>query len=211
MHLRPPDRPRPRQAAPQPARGVVPQHQLRSQRQRPRGHDLPQPAATVASLAARIGLLADLPLPRPDRPDADAAGRHRAVQVRLVRAVRARQAGAQHGLLEAGTALSRRHRVHHRHQLTDGAAELPRRPLRHHFPLGGDDPAAPRSATAFVEGGMRDHVDEQQHQPAGQSRRRALRQSGHPPGAHSGARPQGLHCRPQRRRGRDRRQPPAAG
>ena len=45
-------------------------------------------------------------------------------------------------LLEEGPALSRRHRVHHRAQPLDGDPELRLGPLRHHLPLGGDDPAA---------------------------------------------------------------------
>ena len=84
--------------------------------ERLRGHDLPQPAAAVAAVAARLGLLADLSLPCAGGADAHQADRHRPVQARLVQAVRPRQAGAQPGLLEAGPALSRRHRVHHRLQ-----------------------------------------------------------------------------------------------
>ena len=69
----------------------------------------PQPAFLML-LAS--GWFADLSLPCPGGADAAASDRHRPVQVRRVQAERMHQGGAQPGLLEAGPALSRRHRIH---------------------------------------------------------------------------------------------------
>ena len=92
-----------------------------------RGDRSTQASAAVAALAARLGLLADVPLPRAGGADAHQADRHRALQVRRVQAERRHQGHAQHRLLEEGQALSRRHRIHHRAQPRHGDAELRRR------------------------------------------------------------------------------------
>ena len=56
-----------------------------------RGHGPSQAAAAVDPVAARLGLLADLSLPRAGGADAHQAGRHRALQVRRVQAERGHQ------------------------------------------------------------------------------------------------------------------------
>ena len=68
----------------------------------------PQPAL-LALLAS--GVYADLSLPCLAARDAAAPDRHRPVQIRRIQAEPVDQGRAQPGLLEAGPALSRRHRV----------------------------------------------------------------------------------------------------
>ena len=58
-----------------------------------RGHLPPEAAAAGVAGAARLGLVADLSLPRPGPRDAAAPDRHRAVQIRRVQAERIHQAG----------------------------------------------------------------------------------------------------------------------
>ena len=112
MHLGPADGHGPGQAPHQPAQVLV--------RQRRAGDDngdyevtfhlkRPQPAL-LALLAS--GLVADLSLPRAGARDAAAPDRHRPVQIRRVQAERAHQDGPQPRLLEEGSAVSRRHRIH---------------------------------------------------------------------------------------------------
>ena len=114
LHLRPAAGRREREQAPaQSALVVVDQRREGHRRQRHPGHVPSQGAAALAAGAARLGLHADLSLPRAARPDAAPAGRHRPVQARRVQDERGHQAGEEPRLLEEGPALSRRHRVHH--------------------------------------------------------------------------------------------------
>ena len=102
---------------------LVRQRRQHDGQRRPRGDDPSQAAAAVDPVAARLGLFADLSLPRSggaDAPSRSAPGR----SVRRVQAERGHQDRQEPGLLE-GQALSRRHRVHHRSQSCDGDAELP--------------------------------------------------------------------------------------
>ena len=69
----------------------------------------------------------------------------------------------------------------------DGDAELRVGPVRHHLPVGGDDPAAEGHQEPAAQRGVRGHLDEQQHQPDPQSRRAAVRQSRPAQGAGAGA------------------------
>ena len=135
LHLRPAAGRREReQAQAQSAFVVVDQRREGHRRQRHPGHVPSQGAAALAAGAARLGLHTDLPLPRPARPDAAQAGRHRPVQARRVQDERRHQAGEEHRLLEEGPALSRRHRVHHHARPGDPHAGLHRRQVRHDLP-----------------------------------------------------------------------------
>ena len=62
-----------------------------------------------------------------------APDRHRPVQIRRVQAERAHQGDPQPGLLEAGPALSRRHRIHDHRQPGDRHPRLCRRQARFHL------------------------------------------------------------------------------
>ena len=132
MHLGPADGHRPGQAAHQSAQILVRERREGDDNRRLRGHLPPQAPAAGAAGAARLGLVADLSLPRPGPRDAAAPDRHRAVQVRRVQAERIHQAGEEPGLLEKGPAVSRRHRIHDHEG--DGAAQprLLRRQVRRH-------------------------------------------------------------------------------
>ena len=104
----------------------------RVDRQRRFRGDLPsETAAAGLARAAGLGLFAGLSLPLCRPRDAPASDRHRPLQVRRVQAQRAHQGGAQPGLLEAGPALSRRHRLHHRAEPLDRDPRLYRRAIRH--------------------------------------------------------------------------------
>src|SRR5213075_3281848 len=85
----------------------------------------PQPARALG-----FRLFAGLPLPRDAGADAAAPDRHGAVQVCRVQAERAHQGDAQPGLLEAGPAVYRRHRVYDRPEPLDRDPRLCRRTIR---------------------------------------------------------------------------------
>ena len=92
-------------------------------------------AAARLYRAARLGLHADLSLPRDARRDAAAADRHRAVPLRRVQAERGDPRRAQQGLLEEGPAVSRRHRMEDHEEQLDRHAVLHRRHGRHDLAL----------------------------------------------------------------------------
>src|SRR5207237_3256226 len=87
--------------------------------------------------AARLWLFAGLSLPCPAAGDAPASDRHRPVQVCLLQAERVDPPGPQPRLLEAGPALSRRHRMADHPEPLDGIARLCRRTARHDLSLRG--------------------------------------------------------------------------
>ena len=112
------------QAAHQPAQGLVPQRRGGRRQRRFRG-DLPSRAAAAgADRAARLRLFADLSLSCAGGRDAAPSDRHRPVQIRRIQAERVHQGRAQPRLLEAGPALSRRHRVHDHPEPVDRASHL---------------------------------------------------------------------------------------
>src|SRR5207244_5578109 len=82
----------------------------------------PQAPAAGVHRAARLRLLAGLPLPCAAAGDAPAPGRHRAVQIRLLPAERVDPADPQPRLLETRAALPRRHRMDDHSEPLDGAA-----------------------------------------------------------------------------------------
>ena len=135
MHLRPAARKGRGQAPRQPAQGMVQQRRRGHRQRRFRGGLSPETAAAGVAGPARLGLFADLPLPRPAGADAAAPDRHRAVQVRRVQAQRIHQGDQEPGLLEAGPALSRRHRVRHHPQPLDRDPRVYRRAVRRHLAL----------------------------------------------------------------------------
>ena len=111
--------------------------------QRPRrGDAASEKAAAGPAGAARLGRHADLPVPCRAGADAAAPDRHGSVQIRRVQAEPGHQARQEPGLLEAGPALSRRHRVHDRPEPLDGDPRLYRRQVRHDLSLRGHVPAA---------------------------------------------------------------------
>ena len=133
------------QAAAQSARGLVQQRREGDGRQRLRRHLPSQGAAALAAGAAGVGLHADLSLPRPVGRHAPQADRHRPVQARRVQDERGHQAGEESRLLEAGAALSRRHRVHHHRRPLDAHAVLRQRQVRHDLPDRPHGAAATRT------------------------------------------------------------------
>ena len=126
------------QAAPQPAQGLVPQPR--------RGR---RPTATTRStfvlkrpqpaflMLLATGMSPVYPCHVPPREMRQPPDRHRPVQVRRVQAQRIHQAGQEPGLLEAGPALSRRHRVDDRAEPRDPEPRLYRRQVRHDLSLRG--------------------------------------------------------------------------
>ena len=88
----------------------------------------PQPAL-LALLAS--GDTPIYPVPRRAGADAAAPDRHGSVQIRRIQAEPGHQARQEPGLLEAGPALSRRHRVHDHPEPLDGDPRLYRRQVRH--------------------------------------------------------------------------------
>ena len=90
-----------------------------------RGGVSPEAAAAGVGRAARFRIFAGLSLSRATAGDAPAPDRQRPIQIRIVQAQRGDPADPQSGLLETGTALSRRHRMDHYPQPLDGAAGFP--------------------------------------------------------------------------------------
>src|SRR5438067_4453873 len=112
MHLGPAARGGRRQVSNQPPEGLVRQRRRDHDQWRLRGYLSSEAAAALPDRAARVGSVAGLSLPRLDGADAAAPGRYRALQIRRIQAERAHKGDPQPGLLEAGTALSRRHRTY---------------------------------------------------------------------------------------------------
>src|SRR4051812_24592004 len=110
MHLGPPDGYGPGQAARQPAQILVQQSRGGHDEWRLRGRVPPEAAAAGAARPARLGLVADLSVPRRAGADAAAPDRHWSVQICRVQAEPVDQARQEPGLLEAGPPLSRRYR-----------------------------------------------------------------------------------------------------
>src|SRR6516164_9593401 len=116
--------------------------------------------------------------------------RHRTVQIRRVQAKPVDHSGPQPGLLEAGTALSRRHRMDGYKRRVDSAARLHLRqdgflPCRHNTAVEGrDEPGA--------AGGLQDDYGKRQPQSARQPERAALRQLRFAAGDDANPRPQGV-------------------
>ena len=161
----------------------------------------PQPAF-LALLAS--GLVAGLSVPRPAPRHAHPSDRHRPLQIRRVQAERVDQGDAEPGLLEAGAALSRRHRIYDHPEPVDGNPGLRRRQIRHDIsrassiPLMKDLKEPGPQASARWRRGASPASD-------GQPRQAALRQPRSAAGHGAEPRPQGVHRHPQRRPGRDRR------
>ena len=87
--------------------------------------------AAVVDRPAGHRLVAGLSVPCLLGADAHETDRHRTVSFRRIPAERGHAAGTQSGLLEAGPAVSRRHRVPHRAQPRDPHAGFHRRQVRH--------------------------------------------------------------------------------
>ena len=101
-----------REVSHQSAQGLVPQPRRGHHQRRLRGHLPSEAAAAGLSRAAGLRVLAGLSLPCLAARHAPASDRHRPVQIRRVQAERIHQGDAKPGLLEAGPALSRRHRIY---------------------------------------------------------------------------------------------------
>ena len=120
------------------------------------------------------------------------------------------QARSQSRLLEAGAALSRRHRIHDHPQPLDRDPRLHRRQVRPDLSLRGHRAADEGRQEPGAAGGLRAGAEQRQHQSAGQPRGAALRQSRSAARARIGARPQELYRHPRRGAGRHRRGDAAA-
>ena len=99
------------------------------------------------------------------------------------------QAGAQPELLEAGPALSRRHRIHHHPQPLDGDPGLRGRQVRHDLPLRAHGAAGGRRQEPDAERGLRHLADERRGQHADEPGA-AVRRSGGAARRRHDARPQ---------------------
>ena len=210
MHLRDARRHVAEQVPQESAQGLVRQRRGRGAGRRHAGHLQAEAAAAGAARDARLGLYADLRLPRHRGGAAHQPGRHRPVQVRRAEAERVDQAHEESGLLEEGPALSRRHRIHHHPEPLDRDPRLRRRQVRHDVPDRGVDPAAQGREVAVAAGGVRDRADQRLRQPDHQPRERAVRQCRRAPRGRARARPQGLRRHPVRGQGRHRRHAAAA-
>ena len=138
-----------------------------------------------------------------------ASGRHRPVQIRRVQTQRIHQGRKKPGLLEAGPALSRRHRIHDHARTRAAQPRLLCRAVRHD-PAERDHPDAEGFQGAGAASDLRSLARQCAAHDADQPGRSALRQSGVAPGDGSGLRPQGLSRHHQRGERGDRRQHDAA-
>ena len=190
-----------REAARQPAQGLVPQSRRGHDQRRLRGHLPPEAAAAGVSRAARLGLVAGLSLPCPAARDAAAPDRHRPVQIRRVQAERVHQGrratritGRQDRPYLDGieyTIITNR---------STGDPGLRRRQVRHDLRrMSCTVPLLKDIEEPGAAGDLRAGADERQPQPDDQPRRAAVRQPGSAPGDGADARPQGLHRHPRPR------------
>ena len=186
------------EAAGQPAQGLVRQSCRDPDQRRLRGYVRPEAAAARLSRLAGVRHVAGLSLPRVAGADATAPDRHRPVQIRRIQAERTHQGGEKPGLLEAGAALSRRHRIYDRQEPFDRDPRLCRRQIRADLCRHADDPADPRPAEAAAGCDLRAAAGQRQHQSDRQSRQAAVRQSRAAAGDEPRARPPGLYRYPDR-------------
>ena len=100
-----------------------------------RGGVQPEDAATGAPGLARVRLHAGLSVPCLAARHAPGADRHGALQVRRVQGQPGHQGDPQPELLEAGPALSGRHRIHDHHQPLDRDPGFRGRQVRHDLSL----------------------------------------------------------------------------
>ena len=108
--------------------------------------------------------------------------RHGTVQIRRIQAQRIHQARQKPGLLEAGPALSRRHRVDDHPEPLDPDLGLHRRQVRHDLSLRGHGAADARHQEPGAGRDLRADPDAGGDQPVGQPRDAALRRPGDPSG-----------------------------
>ena len=199
------------EAADQPAQILVPEPRRSDDQRRFRGQLPPEAAAALVYRAVGVGLVAGLSRatspPREMRQHPIGTGPFKFVEFKPNES---HQADPQPGLLEAGPALSRRHRVHDHPQRLDldpGARRPQVRPhragLRAGLAVEGDQEPGARHE---LRDQQLEHQPHRDHQP----RRAAVRQSRTAPGDHAGARPQGLYRHHRRGPGRDRRDDAAA-
>ena len=199
-----------RQVPHQSAQELVLEPRSGHHQRRPRGDLSPEAAAAGLCRVARFRLFAGLSLPRAAAGDAPASDRHRPVQIRLVQAERVDPADPQPRLLEAGTALSRRHRMDDHPQPLDGAAGVCRGQGRHDLSVRGDRTAAEGHREPGARSDLRTAAARRRQHADRQSRRAAVRQPRSAAGDGADDRPQSLHRRAERRQGRHRRSNAAA-
>ena len=191
------------QAARQPAQGVVQQPRGGHGQRRLRG-DLPSEAAAAGVAdAARLGLFADLSVPRAAGADAAAPDRHRAVQVRRVQAERTHQGrratritGRRAGPISTASN-TRSCRTARPRSSAFVAGQV-----RHDLAVQHHGAAAEGRQEPGAAGELRADAEQRHRQPAGQPRRAAVRQRRSAPGDGAGARPQGVHRHHDRGAGR---------
>ena len=159
VHLGFADREEQSKAPRQPAQDLVSQPRKRDDERRLRGHLSPEAAAAGIAVAAGLRVVAGLSLPRLAGRHAASPDRHRSLQICRVQAQRIRQGKTQPGLLEARTALSRRHRVGHHQGSRDTQPDVHRRQVRHFLALWHDGAVAGRRQKAGAAGDLRDDCD----------------------------------------------------
>src|ERR1700730_4789577 len=169
-------------AAAQPAQGLVPKPRRGHGRRPGCGDFRAQTSAAGLSDAARERDVAGLPMPYPAARNAHPSNRHRPVQVRRVQAERIHPCDQKSRVLEGGTTLSRRHRMDGDPEPLDPDARLYRRQVRYDLSVRSHRAIDARHQEPGARCNLRADAGTGRVQSAGQPRRSALRQSGHPPG-----------------------------
>ena len=205
MHLGPLSGNRPGEAAHQSAQIQLLQPRGGHHERRLRGHVSSEAAAAGLSDDARQRVLGDLSVPCLAARHAPASDRHRPVQIDRFQAEGIRQGRAQPRLLEAGPALSRRHRTYDHPRPGDGGLGLHCRKIRHDRAVPADGSADEGHRRPSAAGDLRVDARCGQPAPARQPRQAAFRQPrtaarhgavDRPPGVHRHHRPR---TRPDRR------------
>jgi hypothetical protein len=125
-------------------------------------------ASSSPTGSAGVRVVAGLSVPRPASRDAPSSNWKRSVQIRRIQTEPVDHSGQKPGLLEAGPAISRRHRVHDHQRSVDEDARLCRGQGR--LALWRDDPANKGHQEPGAAGDLRDDCSKCQPQPAGQPR-----------------------------------------
>ena len=199
-----------RKAARQPAQGLVHEPRRSGDQWRSRGDVCTKATAAGVSRAPRLGYVAGLSLSRDAGADAPASDRHRSLQIRRVQAQRIYKGRKKSRLLEAGPALSRRHRIHDREEPLDRDPRLCRRQVRIDLRRHADDPVDPRFAAPAARCALRSAARQRQRQSDRQPRETALRQCRIAARDVACPRPAGLHRHHHRWEGLPRRGDAAA-
>jgi hypothetical protein len=134
---------------------------------------LKRPQARI-DCAIGLRVVADLSLPRVTARHAQSSDRYWPVQIRRIQAQRVDQADAQPRLLEAGSALSRRYRIHDHQRDRDTQSGVFRRQVRRDLALWRDRPDLKGLCRAGAAGNLPSNGDKRQSNDDHQFERGAL-------------------------------------